>query len=66
MHDRAKAICWALAQAQPGDLIAFGSPVDHIGIYAGNNKMIVAPSRGDVVKIQDVYRDPVAIRRIIA
>ena len=55
----------SLAQAQPGDLLAFGSPVDHIGIYAGNNKMIVAPSRGDVVKIQDVYREPTAIRRIL-
>ena len=26
----------SLAQAQPGDLVAFGSPVDHIGIYIGN------------------------------
>ena len=55
----------SLAQAKPGDLVAFGSPVDHIGIYVGNNKMIVAPSRGDVVKIQDVYRTPTAIRRIL-
>lgn len=55
----------SLAQAQPGDLIAFGSPVDHIGIYAGNGKMVVAPSRGDVVKVQDVYRTPTAIRRIL-
>ena len=55
----------SLAQAQPGDLIAFGSPVDHIGIYAGNNKMIVAPSRGDVVKVQDIYREPTAIRRVL-
>ena len=55
----------SLAQAKPGDLLAFGSPVDHIGIYMGGNKMIVAPSRGDVVKIQDVYRTPSAIRRIM-
>ncbi len=55
----------SLAQAKPGDLVAFGSPVDHIGIYIGNNKMIAAPSRGDVVKIQDVYRTPTAIRRIL-
>ena len=56
----------SLAQAQPGDLMAFGSPVDHIGIYIGNNKMIVSPSRGDVVKVSDVYRTPTAIRRIIS
>jgi peptidoglycan DL-endopeptidase CwlO len=54
----------SLAQAKPGDLVAFGSPVDHIGIYAGDGKMIVAPRRGDVVKFQDVYREPTAIRRI--
>lgn len=55
----------SLAQAKPGDLVAFGSPVDHIGIYAGNNKMIVAPHTGDVVKVQDVYTTPTAIRRIL-
>jgi cell wall-associated NlpC family hydrolase len=55
----------SMDQAKPGDLIAFGSPVDHIGIYAGDGKMIVAPSRGDVVKVQDVYREPTAIRRIL-
>lgn len=55
----------SLAQAKPGDLVAFGSPVDHIGIYAGDNKMIVAPKKGDVVKVQDVYKTPVAIRRIL-
>ena len=54
----------SLAEAKPGDLLAFGSPVDHIGIYAGDGKMIVAPRRGDVVKFQDVYREPTAIRRI--
>jgi len=55
----------SLAEAQPGDLVAFGSPVDHIGIYAGDGKMVVAPHTGDVVKIQNVYRTPTAIRRIL-
>lgn len=55
----------SLAQAKPGDLVAFGSPVDHIGIYVGDNKMIVAPRTGDVVKIQKVYRTPTAIRRVL-
>lgn len=54
----------SLADARPGDLIAFGSPVNHIGIYAGNNKMVVAPRTGDVVKVQEVYRTPTAIRRV--
>ncbi|WP_030528538.1 transglycosylase SLT domain-containing protein [Phycicoccus jejuensis] len=53
-----------LAHAQPGDLLAFNSPVTHIAIYVGDGKMIAAPKRGDVVKIQDVYKTPTAIRRI--
>jgi len=54
-----------LAAATPGDLIAFGDPADHIGIYLGNNKMIEAPQTGDVVKIIDVPTNFSAIRRIV-
>lgn len=54
-----------LASAQPGDLVAFGDPVDHIGIYVGDNRMIVAPHTGDVVKVQDIPSDWTAIRRIL-
>ena len=55
----------SIAEARPGDLIAFGDPVDHIGIYAGNNMMVVAPKTGDVVKVQEIYREPTAIRRVL-
>ena len=55
----------SLADARPGDLIAFGEPVDHIGIYAGDNLMVVAPKTGDVVKVQEIYRTPTAIRRVL-
>jgi hypothetical protein len=54
----------SLAQARPGDLVAFDEPVDHIGIYVGDGKMIVAPHTGDVVKIQKVYETPSTIRRV--
>jgi soluble lytic murein transglycosylase-like protein len=54
-----------LSQAQPGDLLAFDTPVDHIAIYIGDNKMIAAPKPGDKVKIESVYKAPSAIRRII-
>ncbi|GAB3861294.1 transglycosylase SLT domain-containing protein [Dactylosporangium cerinum] len=54
-----------LAHARPGDLLAFGSPVDHVGLYLGDNRMIAAPHAGDVVKIQEVYETPTAIRRIV-
>jgi peptidoglycan DL-endopeptidase CwlO len=55
----------SLAQAKPGDLVAFNSPVNHIGIYLGDGMMLDAPRRGQNVKIQKVWATPTAIRRII-
>jgi hypothetical protein len=55
----------ALNDLRPGDLVFFGTPVDHVGIYAGAGKMVVAPHTGDVVKLQDVDFDRVtAARRV--
>ncbi|HKT00901.1 MAG TPA: transglycosylase SLT domain-containing protein [Rugosimonospora sp.] len=56
----------SLAQAQPGDLLAFNSPVTHIAIYIGNGMMIAAPHTGDHVKIEKVYATPSTIRRIVS
>ncbi|SFK40562.1 C40 family peptidase [Geodermatophilus ruber] len=42
------------AEARPGDLVAFYSPVSHIGIYIGNGQMVHAPTSGDVVKVASV------------
>ncbi|SDT75886.1 Cell wall-associated hydrolase, NlpC family [Actinoplanes derwentensis] len=55
----------SLDDAKPGDILAFNSPVDHVAIYLGDNKMIAAPKPGDQVKIQSVYEKPSAIRRVI-
>ncbi|GIF11056.1 transglycosylase SLT domain-containing protein [Actinoplanes teichomyceticus] len=55
----------SLADAKPGDVLAFDSPVDHVAIYIGDHKMIAAPKPGDHVKIQSVYEKPTHIRRII-
>lgn len=41
---------------QPGDLVFFGSPVHHVGIYVGNNSFIHAPQTGDYVKISPLTR----------
>jgi peptidoglycan DL-endopeptidase CwlO len=46
-------------QLQPGDLIFFYSPVSHVGIYVGDNKMINAPQTGDVVKYSDISSRPI-------
>lgn len=57
----------SLADARPGDLVAFGSPrVNHIGIYVGNGQMIHAPRTGEVVKVEPIgNREITAIRRVI-
>jgi cell wall-associated NlpC family hydrolase len=53
-------------ELQPGDLIAFYSPVTHIGIYIGNGQMVHAPTSGDVVKVAsiDVMGSITAMRRV--
>jgi peptidoglycan hydrolase CwlO-like protein len=39
---------------QAGDLVFFGSPTHHVGIYVGNDSYIHAPRTGDVVKISSL------------
>ena len=38
-------------ELQPGDLVFFGSPAYHVGLYVGDGMMIHAPTTGDVVKM---------------
>ncbi len=54
-----------LANAQPGDLLTFGSPAHHIGIYIGNGQMIDAPHTGTAVRVEPVYETPSHVRRIV-
>lgn len=53
----------SLAEAEPGDVLAFGEPVNHVAIYLGDGQMIHAPRRGDVVKIEPIDRPITGIRR---
>lgn len=43
---------------QPGDLVFFGSPAYHVGIYVSPGWMIAAPVPGDVVKKQTIWTTP--------
>jgi len=54
------------SQKKPGDLMFFGRPVSHVGIYVGGGKMVHAPRKGSRVKVAttDMGRKRlVAIRR---
>lgn len=60
----------SMAEARPGDLIAWDNSsrnngVDHIAIYIGDGKMIEAPRTGLNVRIIDVPSTPDVIRRIL-
>lgn len=44
----------SVSQLQPGDLVFWGSPAHHVGIYIGGGQFIHAPHTGDVVKITSI------------
>lgn len=48
----------AASALQPGDVVFFGSPIHHVGMYIGGGYFIHAPRTGDFVKIS-----PLAKRR---
>jgi cell wall-associated NlpC family hydrolase len=39
------------ADLKPGDLVFFGRPISHVGIYLGGGKMVHAPRSGSRVKV---------------
>jgi cell wall-associated NlpC family hydrolase len=43
------------SQLQPGDLVFFGSPAHHVGMYVGNGDMLDAPTTGQDVQIQPIF-----------
>ncbi|WP_405661616.1 C40 family peptidase [Streptomyces sp. NBC_01166] len=49
-----------LAQARPGDLVAYRADAGHIGMYAGNGQVIHAPYPGAPVRYDPVGMMPVS------
>ncbi|MBV9411518.1 MAG: C40 family peptidase [Acidimicrobiia bacterium] len=45
----------SMSQLQPGDLVFFYTPVEHVGIYVGGGQMIDAPYTGAVVRYDSIY-----------
>jgi peptidoglycan DL-endopeptidase CwlO len=42
------------ADAQPGDLLFYYSPISHVGIYLGGGQLVHAPNTGSSVKVSAV------------
>jgi cell wall-associated NlpC family hydrolase len=41
----------SFSSLKPGDLLFYGRPVSHVGIYLGGGKMVHAPRTGSRVKV---------------
>jgi cell wall-associated NlpC family hydrolase len=45
-----------MSSLEPGDLVFFGSPIHHVGMFVGNGTMIEAPYTGVNVRYHSIYR----------
>ena len=46
-----------VSDLEPGDLVFYYQPVDHVGIYVGGGQMIIADHTGTDVRYASIYRD---------
>jgi len=47
-------------QLQPGDLVFFGHPIHHVGMYVGGGMMVHAPETGELVQVSPMSRGDLA------
>ena len=52
-----------VSNPQPGDLVFFGAPATHMGIYAGDGKMWDSPRTGKAVDLRDIWSSDVTYGR---
>jgi cell wall-associated NlpC family hydrolase len=45
-----------LSMLEPGDLVFYGTPVSHVGLYIGDGTMIEAPHTGVPVREASIWR----------
>lgn len=51
---------------QPGDLLFFGNPISHVGIYLGGGKMVHAPRPGSRVKVVSDAAHALGRKKLVA
>jgi cell wall-associated NlpC family hydrolase len=53
-----------LSRAEPGDLVVFYADASHVGIYAGDGMVVVAPRQGKSIRLEQIAWMPVyTVRR---
>jgi gamma-D-glutamyl-L-lysine dipeptidyl-peptidase len=55
----------ARSELRKGDLVFFGSPVHHVGIYAGGGTMVEAPETGKAVRVAPLRPGYASARRYL-
>ncbi len=54
-----------VSQVKPGDLLFYGSPIHHVGMYIGGGQMVEASRRGRPVRTSSIFRrDMVGVGRL--
>ena len=46
----------SISDLQPGDLLFYGNPIHHVGIYVGNGQMVEASETGTPVRYAGIHR----------
>jgi cell wall-associated NlpC family hydrolase len=49
-----------ISDVEPGDLVFFGSPAHHVGMYVGDGLMVEAPHTGATVDLTSIWWDDLA------
>lgn len=49
---------------RPGDLVFFGRPARHVGIYAGNGRMYDSPRRGKTTGLHKIWSSSATFHRV--
>ena len=54
-----------VGQVEPGDLLFYGRPIHHVGMYVGNGNMVEASHAGQPVRVRSIFRrDLVGVGRV--
>ena len=60
-----QAFATPVSDPQPGDLVFFGKPAYHVGIYAGNGMMYHSPRTGKSTELARVYSSSAGYGRVL-